>query len=118
MKSFFIDQNLKYELAPYFQVCCPILEEWHKAIESVILSSNNVSHGAVYEIIKCRIERIESLPSVQVTLSLMLFNAAALCSCLPVVDFFGKPQSIRIYTVTSNRFSYWLSKLVVINHTV
>jgi len=43
-KEFIMDKSPIYELASYFQACCPILEDWHLAIRNALLNDKEVSH--------------------------------------------------------------------------
>ncbi|KAG1794493.1 uncharacterized protein BJ212DRAFT_1490077 [Suillus subaureus] len=61
-KEFITNQDPNYQPAPYFQACCPVLEEWCKAIANVIAKDKDVSHGEIHEIIKQGIENLSSHP--------------------------------------------------------
>jgi hypothetical protein len=62
-KEFITDAQPRYEPAPYFRACRPILEEWRKAIGDAVREKRDVSHGEILEIIERGRKALESLPA-------------------------------------------------------
>jgi hypothetical protein len=62
-KVFITDARPRYEPAPYFRACRPILEEWRKAIGVAVREERDVSHGEILESIERGWRALESLPA-------------------------------------------------------
>jgi hypothetical protein len=62
-KEFITDDQPRYEPAPYFRACRPVLEEWRKAIGVAVRKERDVSHGEILESIERGRRALESLPA-------------------------------------------------------
>ncbi|KAG2115447.1 hypothetical protein DEU56DRAFT_919417 [Suillus clintonianus] len=65
-REFLMDMALHYELAPYFQACRPILEDWRSAIGHAIYFDMDVSHNTISKIIQRGLDNISNFPSPQI----------------------------------------------------
>jgi hypothetical protein len=63
-KEFITDDQPRYEPAPYFRACRPVLEEWRKAIGDAVRKERDVSHEEILEIIERGRRALEDLPAV------------------------------------------------------
>ncbi|KAG2125258.1 hypothetical protein BD769DRAFT_1668989 [Suillus cothurnatus] len=75
-KEFIMDKSPIYEPAPYFQACCPILEDWRLAIRNTLLNYKEVSHDQIHEIIQQGLDNIDSFLSPEISLPLLLMLSA------------------------------------------
>jgi hypothetical protein len=77
-KEFIMDKSPSYKPVPYFQACCPILEDWRVAIRNALSNDEEVSHDHIYKIIQRGLDNMNNFPSPEIWHPLLLILSATL----------------------------------------
>ncbi|KAG2123734.1 hypothetical protein DEU56DRAFT_759947 [Suillus clintonianus] len=70
-REFMIEKNLSFKPSSFFKACCPILEEWHRAIGDALQDERDLSHDEIREILKWGLENLDSFPSPKILYPIM-----------------------------------------------
>ncbi|KAG1807618.1 uncharacterized protein BJ212DRAFT_1485463 [Suillus subaureus] len=82
-KEFLTEKHPPYKPTPYFKACCPILEEWRKAIGDALHNECDLSHKEILKIMQQGLERILSIPGTPTLQSVVFLPATSVATPSP-----------------------------------